>query len=300
MTWPDVFVVGAAKCGTTSMHAYLGQHPDIFVAGRKELHYYTRDLLRKNVAGPGDEYTLRTIAQSEADYRASFDGAEGRRRIADVSPSYLYWHEVAKEIDHDQPDARIIIMLRDPVEKAYSQWLHQVRAQLETLSFEEAIAAEADRAARGWSDVWYYVESSKYFRQVKHYIDVFGPERVFVVITEELATEPQTVMAPVFAFLGVTANVNLAVTNRNRSGQVRSQQLAKLIAQPSKVKQLSHVLPKPLRYRLALRLIELNTGSKPELSTSTRRSLCSEFASDVNSLRTLLNRELPWASAETK
>lgn len=296
MTWPDVFVVGAAKCGTTSMHAYLGQHPDVFVAGRKELHYYTRDLLRKNLAGPGDEYTLRTIARSEADYCASFDGAADHQRIADVSPSYLYWYEVARQIEQDQPDARIIILLRDPVEKAYSQWLHQVRAQLETLSFEDAIAAEAERAASGWSDVWYYVQSSRYHEQVGHYLKVFGSERVLVVVTEELAAEPHSVMRQVFEFLDVSPDIAVSETMRNRSGAVRSPRLARLIAHPNRVKRLSHVLPKSLRYRLALRMIELNTGTKPDISDSLREALGREFAADVHALEELLERKLPWTT----
>ena len=298
VSWPDVFVVGAPKCGTTSLYDYLGSHPDVFVPAKKELHYYTRDLLKINMNGPGDEYTARIVTESAEAYAEYFRGADGYARAADVSPSYLYWNQVAPVIADDVADPRIIIMLRDPVEKAYSQYLHQYRAQFEPLTFAESIRAEPERIANGWSDMWYYVRSSQYVPQVQGYLSVFGRDRVHFVITEELASEPQRVMREVFTFLGVSTDHVVTDTRRNATGDVRSKRLARLLAQPSRLKRLSHfALPEAARYRIALRLIEANTGAKQPMPEDVRDSLTMKFRDDVAALEEILCRPLPWRSA---
>ena len=199
--WPNLFVVGAPKCGTTSFHAYLSQHSDVFTSQQKELHFFSRKCLFASANGPGDENALRDVAMEESEYLGHYVDAHQRIR-ADVSPSYLYYDEIAPDIRSSSPDAQVVVLIRDPVEKAYSQYLHLVRDQREELSFEEALRAEPNRIEAGWSDMWRYVESSHFSKHIQTFLDVFGEDRVLILIREELATDPVAVMQRVWQFWG--------------------------------------------------------------------------------------------------
>lgn len=295
MTRPNVFVVGAPKCGTTSLYEYLGQHPDVFVSAKKELHYYSRVQLRARAAGPGDELVLDRIVETEDEYLSYFAKAAHQRRIVEVSPSYLFNHEVAKQIHDDSPDSYIIAILRDPVARAYSQWQHQRRSLQEPLSFHDALAAESSRTEAGWSDAWQYVESSKYAPGVKAYVDVFGVDRVHVMTAEELLLDPVGVMRDVFRFLDIDPLVQVKHARRNVGGEARSRVLARLLLRPNAVARVGGALfTQSFRSKLALKLTELNTAPSAPMPDAARRDLRSKFAEDVRDLEELLGRRMPW------
>ena len=135
MTLPNFFIVGAPKCGTTALYAYLAQHPDVFMSDPKEPHYFGSDLDFRYRRRPSDQQ-----------YRSYFAGAGDRRRIGEGSVWYLYSECAADEIGQAVPDARIIVMLRDPVEMIPSLHSQFVYNGHEDLALADALAAEEDRA----------------------------------------------------------------------------------------------------------------------------------------------------------
>jgi hypothetical protein len=295
MSRPDVYVVGAPRCGTTSLYDYLSQHPEVFVPAKKELHYYTRHPLSERVGGPGDRAIASTIVTSENSYLRHYRPASRYLRRADVSPSYLFNHHVSSAIRRDVPGAYIVAILRDPVERAYSQYLHLRRTQQETLSFEKALAAEPRRIADNWSDAWRYVDSSRYAPGVAAYLSEFGAERVHVMFTEELASDPQTVMADLFHFLGVSALSAVRPVWRNSGGEVRSRALARVISRPNRATTtLARTLSQSARTRVSLRLFEANTRAPKPIPETARSTLARAFEQDALELTRLLGRGVPW------
>lgn len=293
--YPAVYVLGAPKCGTTSLHEYLGQHPDIFVSEKKELHFFSSALLDAAANGPGDAYALRTLVRGEAEYLHWFSDAAASQITVDVSPSYLYHHQAATRVRAARPDARLIAVVRDPVEKSYSQYLHMVRAQRETLSFEAALEAEPTRIADAWSDMWRYTESSFYSRQLRAWAEVFGTEALLVLFSEDLSRRPDDTMRRVFDFLAVPPRPVARSTRRNAGGLARSKRIARFVEGPNRAKLVVRkIVPESIRGRIALRLLEANTGKKPELAAGTRRALENRFAPEAEELSRFVGVAPPW------
>ena len=129
--WPNFFIVGVAKAGTTSLSEWLKQHPQIYIPALKEPRYFASDLV---------DPIVRNVVRTKEDYLALFVKARNHKARGEASTSYFtHWQQVPERIKRTIPDARIIILLRDPVERAYSSYLMLVRQGYETLPFSEAV-----------------------------------------------------------------------------------------------------------------------------------------------------------------
>jgi len=299
---PDFFIVGAPKCGTTAMNDYLATHPDIFMA-RKEAHYFGSDL----------DITFQRMNLDA--YLALFAGWQGESRIGEASVWYLYSKRAAAEINAFNPDSRIIIMLRNPVDMLYSnyyQFLYNGNENLPT--FEEALAAETERkkGQRLPPDVMlpmslYYRETAKYTEQVRRYFEVFGRERVHVVIFDDFKKDTALVYKKTLGFLGVddSFSTNFDVINPNK--QVRSTTLRRFLRghtgwpQAVAVTTARAVLPRKTRRQITSRLKRWNTvyTERQPLTPATRHQLQIEFLPEVEKLSQLLDRDLThWCRVE--
>jgi hypothetical protein len=254
-------------------------------------------LLRSRSSGPGDALALSWIVDDQDQYEGYFAKAVDHRRVVEVSPSYLFNHDVSTRIHADSPNAYIIAILRNPAHRAYSQWLHLRRSLQEDLTFTEALEAEGERIKAGWSDVWRYVDSSRYAAGIKAYVDVFGIDRVHVISAEELLDRPREVMRGTFHFLDVDATVPINECHRNVGGEARSRVLARLLLTPNLGTRLGRrMLSQSRRSQIALRLTEFNTVPSEPMSASIRRTLTATFADDVRELEDLLGRRMPWSA----
>lgn len=295
---PNFVLIGAAKAGTTSLHRWLAQHPDVFVPRQKELHFFAAPWLRENCKGPGDARILQDIPADWEAYRGHYAAANGRRAIGDLSPSYFAWWPSRDAIRDRLGHPKIVLALRDPVEKAYSQYMHLVRDGRETLSFAEALAAEEGRTRQGYGALWRYVASVLYAEPTERFLESFGPDRVRVVFFEDLVRDPQGTMRDLLSFLGVdpTAPIDTGSVS-NRSGAPKSRALATLLNNPSLRRVARTVLPGSLVARLGARATALNTGAKPALDAASRALIEERVAADTARLARLIGRELPWRHA---
>ncbi|MBV8775144.1 MAG: sulfotransferase [Deltaproteobacteria bacterium] len=201
MIWPNFFIVGAQNSGTTSLYAYLKQHPDVFMPALKEPHYFAQ------ITPSHKQRYLRTIIHDEAAYLGLFRKAQGYKAIGEASPSYLWDTNAALRIRDAVPHAKIIILLRDPVERAYSHYLMDVREGRQDLSFREALQQDWKQSQKGWSVSQLYVELGLYAQQVQRYLDVFGSQQVLILLFDELtnsALNGKSVLANVLDFLGLS------------------------------------------------------------------------------------------------
>lgn len=294
---PNFIVAGAAKCGTTSLWRYLSQHPDVYLPRqRKELHHFAAGAVRANSAGPGDSRALEDLCATWDDYLAQFAEAGDQKAVGDVSPSYFAYPESAAAIRERLGDVRIVLILRDPVQKAFSQYSHLIRDGRETLPFWEALQAEPDRRAKGYGALWRYAEGGRYAEPVARFLEVFGPDRVLVLLFEDLVRDAQATMRQLFAFLGVDPDVPIDTSGVfNKSGAPRSRRLASLLTQQNPLRSLARrLLPQRVTAAVAWWIIGLNTGGKPTLDPRSRQLLEEELAPDVARLQQLLGRQLAW------
>lgn len=208
---PGAVILGAQKCGTTSLHGYLVQHSGVIAPLRKEVHYFDVNY------GRGERW-----------YRAHFGRAGEPGLNLDSSPYYLFHPLVPQRLQALLPHAKLIVLLRDPVRRAYSHYWHERDRGREPLSFEDAIAAEPDRIgqaaeqlARGdieASDAhrsFSYVARGRYAEQLERWYARFPREQVCVLRFESLAQEPLVVLNRTLAFLGLPALERVQLEKRN-------------------------------------------------------------------------------------
>jgi len=208
---PDAIIIGAQKCGTSSLHNYLTQHPGVIAPLRKEVHYFDDNYRR------GEHW-----------YRAHFGRAGGPGINLDSSPYYLF-HPLAAQRAHELlPDAKLIVMLRDPVRRAYSHYWHERDKRRETLSFKDALDAEqqriardADRLARGEIDSsrdhrrYSYVARGRYAEQLECWLALYPARQLRVVRFESFVQEPLSTLNETLAFLGLAPLARARLEPRN-------------------------------------------------------------------------------------
>lgn len=291
MRRPDFFIVGAPKTGTTALYRYLAAHPDVFVPSQKEQNFFGSDL------------TFRYGHISETEYLTHFAGAEGQRRVGEASVWYLYSRRAAVEIHEFAPDARIIAMLRDPVDLLHSLHSELVFNGYEVLEdFEGALAAEPRR--RQGVDIpttahpveaLFYREVVRFAEQLERWFDVFGRERVHVILYDDLAADPAGVYADVLAFLDLDPGFGPAefrVVNPNKT--VHSRRLQRALVRPALPFRALGVLSRPLADRLIDGLKELNRRhqARAPLDPELEQRLRLELAPGIDRLADLLGRDL--------
>jgi hypothetical protein len=229
--WPNLFVIGAAKCGTTSLAYYLSQHPQIFMTKLKEPHYFSR------VRPSGVFAHAIPVVSNERDYLDLFVGSAQFRYRGEASTSYLWSPEAVGRIADHCPDARIVAVLREPIARLYSHYLNEVREGVETRPVEQAVREDCEFRAGRWGVHHLYVECGLYSRQLARYLDEFPREQIMVLFQEELRDHPVEVLTRLMTFLGLdprpVAQFDLTPRNTYRAprygllGQVRASPLAR-------------------------------------------------------------------------
>jgi hypothetical protein len=303
---PDFFIVGAPKCGTTALNHYLAAHPDIFMA-KKETHFFGADLR----FGPQLQYYRRYPDE----YTAEFTAWNGQARGGESSVWYLFSQKAAEEIKAFNPEARIIIMLREPVAMLYSLYCQFVADGNEHLpTFKAALAAEAERQAGRrlgrqtyFAQALVYRATARFSEQVKRYFDAFGRERVHVIIYDDFGAETARTYRQTLDFLGVApgpVDREFEVINGNVNGNhsVKSSVMRAILNDPF-VRQtainLHAWLPRGIFTAIknaGTKLNELNFNNRPrkrrQIDPELQYSLSREFAPEVERLSHLLRRDL--------
>lgn len=295
----DLIVGGTSKAGTTAIYDMLRQSPDFFLPKRKELHHFSRPFIQGTVAGPGDAAVLAEIPDTLDAYLAHFADKRPEQIAVDVSPSYLFHHGSAAAIARALPGVKVVFILRRPEDKVFSQHVHLVGEGRETLSFEAALAAEAERKVKGYSDIWLYAESGYYADAVAAFQEALGPERVKVLLFDDFRCDPRAVLREICLFAGLDGSQSFDTgLEANVSGAPRSVWLARAMAPNSFTNLLRRMLPARLG-QVARRVLRgLNTGAKPELAAETRTALQARYMEDIVNLEELIGRKTGWLATD--
>ena len=287
MPLPDFLIAGVPKAGTTALHAALVRHPDLYLPSVKEPKFFLSDGPPPTTGGPGDVQTYQEHVWRQSEYEALFDPAPPGARLGEATPFYLYARDAHERIKSLVPSARLIVLLRDPVDRAHSNWTHLWNAGLEPeADFLTACRAEPARKAAGWADFWHYVSLGKYGEQVRHLYEHFPREQVLLLRYKELKDAPAATLDRVCAFLGVRTGVITSVPRENvnrhvvEDNDVNRVLRALLRAGGS----FGHRFPVPLRLVARgplLTLLHRKTGTRPVTTPEERAALLPLFADDI-------------------
>ncbi len=286
----DFLIIGAQKCGTTSLHDYLGQHPEIYMPERKDLPIFVD-------AGSNE------VREQDFDY---FYRDLGEERLIGGSFVHLLYHpdSPARVRDYN-PDMRLIAVLRNPIERAYSAYWFARREGYETeSSFESALAQEAKRAAGTIRDrnELTYLGHGRYFEQLSRYVALFDRSQIHVCLAEDLRAEPHSSVLEVLRWLGLDPEASTIDTTNEQNGAAmpRSRLLQRgLIVPPEPVGRVyRHLVPRPIRYRVdrsiiaPLRALNQRPFRYPPMDGKTREKLATTFAPLNAQLAELIGRDL--------
>jgi len=206
MAGPDFFIIGAPKAGTTALHAALARHPDLYLSPVKEPKYFMCDgpPPRRQHRGPGDAHSRNEWIWRREQYEALFGAAPPGVPRGESTPFYLYDRRAQRRIRRDVPHARLVAILRDPVDRAYSNWMHLRSDGLEPeADFLAALRLEPHRKRTGYAPFWHYRGLGLYGEQLEHLFGLFPREQVHVLRYRDLVDRPQGALDDVCAFLGV-------------------------------------------------------------------------------------------------
>ena len=291
--FPNFVVIGAAKSGTTALYHLLRQHPQVFMSPVKEPGYFAFDETRPSFAGSQQESLVNArFVWRRENYMALFREAGQALAVGEATPFYLISPLAASSLARHAGHARLVAILRHPVERAYSHYLMLVRDGHEGFSFEEALAAEPSRTAANW--YWgRYLEHGFYHRHLSRYLEHFPRERLRVFLYEDLQRDPRGLMRELFGFLGVDRDVPIDTSARYNVSGVLANPLWRLLWSRTNLLRglVRPLLSRRLRRRVA-GFFETRPMIRPPLLEATRATLVADYRDDTLRLQDLIGRDL--------
>ena len=306
---PNFFIAGAAKCGTTSLYHYLKQHPQVYMSPIKEPNHFSTDIqpgdfsaeykryeksknldVASYVRGDMKQEQWGAYVHDPEDYRLLFRHAENKSAIGEISNSYLYSHVAAREIFNNLPEARIVIILRQPAERAFSHYMANLRDGRTTLPFRKEIEFDDAKPIHGWGISHLYFELGLYYDQVKRYLDIFPRDQVKILLFDDLKNNRQQLLVELFSFLHIDHHNGINTTEAYNEARVpRSAGLIKLITQTGLKRKIFRLLPANSRDGLKSLFFK---AEKPLFRPEDREWMTNRYREDILRLEELLHTNL--------
>jgi len=292
---PNFFIVGAPRAGTTSMNGYLRRHPEVFIPYVKEAHFFGADLVKT----PHPFFVL-----DKDRYLRLFAAGGKSRAVGETSVMYLYSRTAAEEIKEFSPEARIVIMLRHPVDMMYSHHSHLYWAGYEDVAdFRRALALEPRRrqghlvpAGANLRQALFYRKTARYSEQISRYLRCFGRDKVHVILYDDLREDTAGVYAEVVSFLGLSPGFQPEFRVANACKKPRCPKIMPYIQNPPAwiKRPLGQMLPHNVFLWLLLKAAACNTCEfvRPRMPSDLRKELVEEFSPEIERTARLIGRDL--------
>lgn len=287
-TVPDFFVVGAYRSGTTFLYQSLRQHPEVFLPTIKEPNFFAVD--DNPTATP--ELIARSVVDRER-YEALYRDAGSSQRTGDMSPEYLRNRSAPGRIHRSHPDAPLVAILRNPVDRVWSDYLmHRSRGTERCESLAQALTEQDDRRAGTDRNAPHYIDAGMYHQQLTRYFEFFGRDQLLVLLYDDLLADPRSVLEKVFTHIGVEPSFEVLIEQGvNAGGVPKNALMASALRIKSKL--APHVRPaaadrlRPLWNRVLRRNLD-----KPRMTDADRDALRGVYRREVEALEALIGRDL--------
>jgi len=307
---PNFFIVGAPKAGTTAIYRYLDQHPQIYMSPIKEPCYFASEIrpenfseeiqprirremrqLREYLQGPMTTKRFSGLIVERTDYLRLFQNVRDEKAIGEASVCYLWSEAAPGSISSAIPEAKIIMILRDPAERAFSQYAHVVSGGQVKMSFREYLEASLRHSGGKFTPVYPFLEFGMYYEQVKRYLDSFSSDRIRIYFYDDYRRNPLTVLRDIFDFLSVDATFVPDTSEKHLEPSIpRFVATAYLLKRYGVWRRATDLVPPALRRRL--RAAVFRPRKSLVLEKRERAYLAEYYREDVQKLSTLLGRDL--------
>jgi len=291
---PNFFIIGAAKSGTSSLYKYLDQHPQIYMSPVKEPHYFSYREKYLFSKGPNDLKRMEGATSDLNSYLLLFKHAANEKCIGEASTTYLDSLDAPHAIKSFVPQAKIIVILRNPVDRAYASFMHLRRDGVENYSdFGKALEAEEIRIMNQWSILWHYKSRQFTYEKLARYYSIFPKAQIKVYEYERWKQNNGIILRDIWSFLEVDQIVSINVSIKyNVGGTPRSELIHNFLSKKSSCKEIFKLLiPYPYRILLRKRIFKLNL-IKPMLSRELRSKLLNAYREDIEKLQELTQLDL--------
>lgn len=298
--FPDFLILGAAKGGTTALFGALSRHPQVFCSALKEPRFFAYAGTPPAFPGREGRRAARQIVSNEDAYKALFAACPPGAVAGEASAEYLSDESAPAVASRYVPHARLVAILRHPVERAYSQYLHLRQEGEEPLaSFEDAWNAEDDRIARGWRAVWHFRRRGFYGRQLTRWLDVFPREQLLILFYEDWRRNPAPALAQVCQHLGIAPVADPEIRQENVSSrQPRWGWLHQRMVDDNALRRWAQRrLPLSVRDAVTHAITRVNLTPGPRLDPALRARLAVAYHEDLSVVEALTGRDLTaWRS----
>jgi hypothetical protein len=305
---PDFLIIGAPKAGTTALYSALAQHPEVFMTRPKEPKYWLCDGAPPPAwRGPGDAHSQREWVWRAEDYSRLFSSAPEGSMRGESTPFYLWSRGAHRRIAEALPDVRLIAVVRDPIDRAYSNWMHLWSDGLEPLGdFEEAFNRQDDRVRAGWAPFWRYRELGMYGEQLAHLRSYVDPARLLVLRYRDIVDDPRGAVDRACRFLGIAPGAVATIPRDNSRSFVepgwRPAVLGPVLRAGARLGQFA---PPAVWRRASEPLVARLSGPaeahRPRLSAEQRERLLPVFADDIDLLSSLTGEDFAdWRSTRSR
>jgi hypothetical protein len=306
MSKANFFLVGAAKSGTTSVYDFLNHHSETFMSPIKEPNYFSTDIridkfsdvYRKTTFLDTDKYFSNsnleplqlTFVRDRKHYDRLYEKVTNEPLIGECSTSYLYSENAAQNIFNYNPTAKIVIVLRNPIQRAYSHYLMALKYGFTDQDFLTAIEQDQAKDDKGWGSSELFIDLGLYSAQIKRYFDLFGEKQVHVMFMEDLQSNPKEFYGSLCEFLKIDMLSPFYKDLKSNSALVpKYPTLNKFLVKfglKQFVKQIS-----PLIFIKFLKVLVFNS-EVPKLTTAEKKSILKYYQNEIEKLELLLNRDL--------
>ena len=291
---PQFLLIGAARAGTTAIYSYLRQCPEIFMPRVKEPNFFAFEGQTLACRGPGADYINNSITRL-ADYRDLFATSPPGAVLGEASPLYLFADQAAARILHHAPDARLVVVLRNPVEQAFSHFMYATKQRIEPLTdFVAALNAEDQRIADGWQPLFGYSRFPRYSEQLARYLALFPREQILIRLYEEFERDPATLMQDILAHIGVTSGFRPDMAIKHNAGGVPKNRIFQdfLMKYNPVTRAIGLVVPQETRLRIRDRLAGFNLKRDETMPPEARAILLNRLGDQIKALQPMIDRDL--------
>jgi hypothetical protein len=283
MTLPNFMIIGVAKAGTTSLHRYLDQHPQVFMCPMKGTNFFGYEDARAwKWTDEGEPPLLQHFqVKTLAAYEAAFAGATNEIAIGEASPQYFRCPTAARRIYECLPQVKLVASLRNPADRAFSGFLMRTRRGEAVKSIYEELTPAASHVREGF-----------YYERMKRYFDLFPREQIKIILFEEFKRDATKVVVDLFDFLGVDTHFAPDTsTKHNPAGVPKNRFLNRLFFNPTLIRTAKTLFPERVQ-QLVKHVRQQNLQTPPKLPADLRAKLLEHYHTDILKLELLLDKDL--------